>query len=214
MPQLPDSFPIASHVVSLVDPMFEDLEESEVVEGNSVESEREILEEVGLGRFVGRWEWGKKRKQASRDWNGWWTFAAFIVVRTSYIDWRKWWDCKKSLKVSWSIYDLWIFLKLCLYDPSPSLSHLDLHVEQLQAKEAAGALWGDNSGDVAGDLEEAESRMCHNTRRYHKCPMNITQASRWSVSMASMCIEFISVQIYANLSMLCDREISTNLISN
>ncbi len=47
MPQLPDSFPIASHVVSLFDPMFEDLEESEVVEGNSVESEREILEEVG-----------------------------------------------------------------------------------------------------------------------------------------------------------------------
>ena len=38
--------------------MFEDLEESEVVEGNSVESEREILEEVGLGRFVGRWKCG------------------------------------------------------------------------------------------------------------------------------------------------------------
>ena len=60
MPQLPDSFPIASHVVSLVDPMFEDLEESEVVEGNSVESEREILEEVGSGRL---WGAGNDKKE-------------------------------------------------------------------------------------------------------------------------------------------------------
>ena len=56
------------------------------------------------------------------------------------------------------MHDLRDFDRFCLYDPSPSLINLDLHLEQLQAKEAAGALWGDNSGDVAGDLEEAASQ--------------------------------------------------------